>query len=246
VKGALFMLAGILLATRAGIDELELRGLGRGLAPAGIAMAVAGLLLGGAPWGLLDEGTRLIGAAVRPGAGIAADGAIFIAAALTGAAVLRAVGRIFLGLGSEPDPEEAKAPTDVEQEKADRPLWLMMAPCILLLLLALLPGDLAAKLGTVAAVGFGREGTLSALSAVDDPAATLSVVAPAAATIFAIAFAAFDLFRDQLPAFFTRSIDRAARPLVYGLELLHSGLVGDYVAWIIVGLGGFALALAFG
>ena len=48
VKGALFMLVGVLLATRASVDELNLKGLGKGLGPTGVAMAVAGLLLGGA------------------------------------------------------------------------------------------------------------------------------------------------------------------------------------------------------
>ena len=60
VKGALFMIAGILLATRASIDEIALRGLGRGIGPAGIAMALAGLLLCGLPIGVLDQGTRLV------------------------------------------------------------------------------------------------------------------------------------------------------------------------------------------
>jgi multicomponent Na+:H+ antiporter subunit D len=241
VKGALFMLAGILLATRAGIDELELRGLGRGLAPAGIAMAVGGLLLGGAPWGVMDEGTRLLGGAARASAGSAVDAAILFAASVTGAAVLRATGRIFLGFGSEPDPEEVEAPTEAEQAEADRPLWLMMVPCVILLILALFPGDLAAKAGMAAAAGFGREGSAVAPAA----AATLSEALPVAATLLAIALAAFDLFRDRLPAFLPRLVDRAAWPVFRGLGVLHSGLVGDYVAWIVVGLGGFAVVLAF-
>ena len=45
VKASLFMVTGILLATRGGIDEIGLRGMGRGIAPAGVAMAFAGLLL---------------------------------------------------------------------------------------------------------------------------------------------------------------------------------------------------------
>ena len=45
VKAALFMIAGVLLATCGGIDEIGLRGLGRGIWPAGIAMGFGGLLL---------------------------------------------------------------------------------------------------------------------------------------------------------------------------------------------------------
>ncbi|PJI53137.1 NADH-quinone oxidoreductase subunit E, partial [Methylobacterium radiotolerans] len=70
VKGALFMIAGILLATQASIDEIALRGLGRGIWPAGVAMALAGLLLCGLPLGVLDQGTRLVqGALAQQGHG---------------------------------------------------------------------------------------------------------------------------------------------------------------------------------
>lgn len=96
-KGALFMLAGLLLATLGGIDEIGLRGLGRQVWPAGIAFAVGGLLLGGAPVGLMDEGTHLINAAASQAHRDWAALACLFASALTGGAVLRATGRIFLG-----------------------------------------------------------------------------------------------------------------------------------------------------
>jgi multicomponent Na+:H+ antiporter subunit D len=57
VKGALFMLAGLLLALRASGDEIVLYRQGRDLWPAGIAMGMAGLLLGGLPLGLLHQAT---------------------------------------------------------------------------------------------------------------------------------------------------------------------------------------------
>jgi multicomponent Na+:H+ antiporter subunit D len=117
----------------------------------------------------------------------------------------------------------------------------MMAPCVVLLALALTPGELAVKAGIAAAASFGREGVASAA---DGPAATLSDTVPIVATLLAISIALFDLFRDRLPALLIRSTDRAMRPVLHGLGALHSGLVGDYVAWIVVGLGGFALALA--
>ena len=242
VKGALFMLAGALLATRAGIDELELRGLGRGVGPVGIAMVVAGLLLAGLPWGVLDAGTKLVGAAARNGAGIMVEAATGLAMALTGGAVIRAAGRIFLGLGTKPDPEEVQAPTAAEQEKADRPLWLMMAPCLVLLALALAPGDVAANAGAAAAASFGHEGT-SGMEAVQP--AMLSDALPSGAMLVAVAIAAVSLSREALPAFLVRWSDRATRPLFHGLGELHSGLVGDYVAWIVLGLGAFAVVLAF-
>ena len=121
VKGALFMLVGILLATKASVDELDLRGLGRDIWPAGIATAAAGLLLAGAPIGLLHGATHLVEEATAPTAGGAVVAVILFAAAITGAAVLRATGRIYLGLGPDPE-DEAEQPSAEEQEKADRPL----------------------------------------------------------------------------------------------------------------------------
>ena len=65
VKGALFMIAGVLLATCASIDEIGLRGLGRGIWPAGAAMAVGGVTLAGLPAGWMDGGST--SCAARPG-----------------------------------------------------------------------------------------------------------------------------------------------------------------------------------
>ncbi len=104
VKGALFMIAGILLATRASVDEINLRGLGKGIGPAGAAMAIAALLLAGLPLGLLDQGSRLLHGALEDTHPLALT-ANLVGAALTGAAVLRAAGRIFLGLGEDPGDE---------------------------------------------------------------------------------------------------------------------------------------------
>src|SRR5579883_1149716 len=102
VKGALFMLAGILLAICAGIDEIALRGKGRRLPLTGAAFAVAGLLLAGAPIGAADTGLAAIDHAARE-AGQGWLAAVLLAgSALTGAAVLRSGGRIFLGWGPTP------------------------------------------------------------------------------------------------------------------------------------------------
>ncbi len=89
VKGALFMLVGVLLATRASVDELDLKGLGRGLWPVGVAMGAGGLLLGGLPIGMLDAGTGLVHGA---SGGAWAAAAVLFGSAVTGAAVLRATG----------------------------------------------------------------------------------------------------------------------------------------------------------
>ena len=239
VKGALFMLVGILLATRASVDELDLRGLGRkGIWPAGIAMAISALLLGGAPIGILHGGADLI-AASGPGIGVVfIRAAVLIGTALTGAAVLRATGRIYLGLGPDPG-EQAEAPTEDERERANRPLWLMLAPVVLLLALAIFVPSERARAVAVAIVPLFAP----AAGAITLPEPTEWTSAePWLATLFMLLVATLALSRDKLPKVFTAATDRGFGPLSKGLNRLHSGIVTDYVVWITVG---FALFVSF-
>ena len=241
VKGTLFMLVGVLLASKASVDELALKGRGRDIWPVGIGMALAGLLLGGGPLGVLDNGAGLIHAAGEHALGAWATGAILLASALTGAAVLRATGRIFLDLGPDAG-EQADAPTQQEQEKPDRPLWLMLAPCVLLLGLALLPAHMASPVIAKAVIVMAPS-----LSAAGQASRALAAPSPAlawASMSLALAIASFHLFRERLPKLIVGSIDTAAKPLFSGLKALHTGLVGDYVMLIIAGLACFSVALA--
>ncbi|MBE7201449.1 MAG: NADH-quinone oxidoreductase subunit E, partial [Parafilimonas terrae] len=237
VKGALFMIAGILLATQASVDEIALRGLGRGIMPAGIAMALAGLLLCGLPVGILDQGTRLVqGALSQQGHGIALA-ATAIGAALTGAAVLRAAGRIFLGLGPDPG-DEAGAPSEDEREKANRPLWLMLAPCCALLALdAGLPANLIEHALPRAAAAFMHRSPGGSLA--EGPGWL-----PWASVTIALAGAGYGLFRQRLPAFVVRPVSATQSAPTRALEILHSGLIGDYATWLAVGVAVIAAVLA--
>lgn len=137
VKASLFMIAGIIEARCAGIDEIGLRGAGRSIWPVGIVMAVGALMLAGLPFGLMEAGSERIAGADHALRHAMAD-AMLVGAACTGAAVFRVAGRVFGGFGPVPG-EEERAPTEQEQEKADRPLGLMLAPALLLLALAYLP-----------------------------------------------------------------------------------------------------------
>ncbi len=248
VKGALFMVAGILLATCGGIDEIGLRGLGRGVWPAGIVMGLGGLLLAGLPVGLMDAGNDLIGAAAR-GAGEAwLLAPLLLGAACTGGAVLRVTGRVFLGLGTVSG-EEDRAPTDEEQEKADRPLWLMMLPTSLLLALSLPGAGAAARFAAGAAAMMMHPDTAAIIGAagtlpVPGPEAASGAAPPAwapwASVALAVAIAAWQLGRGSLPAVLVRGWDVVSRPLADFLQGLHSGKIGDYVAWVVVGLALFA------
>ncbi|MHB2206919.1 complex I subunit 5 family protein [Methylobacterium sp. CM6257] len=237
VKGALFMIAGILLATRASIDEIALRGLGRGIGPAGMAMALAGLLLCGLPIGVLDQGTRLVQGALSDRGHAVALASSAIGAALTGAAVLRAAGRIFLGLGPDPG-DEAGAPSEDEREKANRPLWLMLAPCCALLALDVgLPPSLIEDALPRAAAAFMHRPQSGAL--VEGPGWL-----PWASVAAALAGASYGLFRQRLPSFVVRPVSVTQSAPTRALEILHSGLIGDYAAWVAVGVAVIAAVLA--
>jgi multicomponent Na+:H+ antiporter subunit D len=237
VKGALFMIAGILLATRASIDEIALRGLGRGIGPAGMAMALAGLLLCGLPIGVLDQGTCLVQGALSDRGHAVALASSAIGAALTGAAVLRATGRIFLGLGPDPG-DEAGAPSEDEREKANRPLWLMLAPCCALLALDVgLPPSLIEDALPRAAAAFMHRPQSGAL--VEGPGWL-----PWASVAAALAGASYGLFRQRLPSFVVRPVSVTQSAPTRALEILHSGLIGDYAAWVAVGVAVIAAVLA--
>jgi multicomponent Na+:H+ antiporter subunit D len=240
VKGALFMLVGILLASRASADEIDLRGQGKGLGLTGWAMAFAGLLLAGAPIGLLHGGSALISSAMvgEPAwLRACASASAWLAAVLTGAAVLRASGRIFLGLG-EVEGEEARAPSNKEKEKADRPLWLMLMPSLALLLLALAPDALAEQMAAGSLVQLAPNLRGAA------PVASSDLLLPLSSLFVAIFVAAMKLLPPGSVRGW-RQVNKALfAPFFSGLNALHDGRGGDYVVWFALGLSlvlGFAV-----
>lgn len=243
IKGGLFMVAGILLATRASIDEIALRGLGReGIWPAGVLMAAGGLVLGGLPLGITDSGFKLIGAGLEMEHVGGLFAVLTLGSALTGAAVLRAAGRIFLGLGPDPGEEEG-APTEDEREQANRPFWLMALPAAVLTALAFVPDKVALHWAESAIGSFVHPDGRALLGlAAPQPAEPVALHPHFAlewmiwaALAGAVTIAAYSLFREDLPKVFRGSTRRVFGPLFRGLEALHSGLVADYVTWIAVG-----------
>lgn len=234
VKGALFMVAGILLALRASGDEIVLYNKARDLWPAGVAMGVAGLILGGFPLGLLHEATDT----VEPAAPLIVA-AIVISTALTGAAVLRAAARIFTGVSGVPG-VEITAPTEREREKGQRPFWLMLAPCVLLLALSLIPSSLITPFLAEATARMIAPDAPSALPTPTGAPALMSY-APLALTVV---FFLMSLFRLRATSTVSRKLFHFELLPFRFLQFLHSGVVGDYVVWMIIGLAALAAVIA--
>jgi multicomponent Na+:H+ antiporter subunit D len=162
MKGALFLLAGVVLNRYGGVDELTLHGRGRDARVLPWLFLAAGLALAGLP----PFGTGL-GKAIGEEA-LAASGYWFgpvlfvVVSAVTGAAVLRAGARIYRGLGPVPRDDSADETTgDQEQPETGallRTRWTMAAPIV-----ALLAGGLA--VGAVPAVA--RDVSAAAVSFLD-------------------------------------------------------------------------------
>ena len=261
-KAALFMLTGVLLHRFGSVDEFDLHGRGRQLRLVGALFAVAGLLLAALPVATTFFGKSLLDEAALEARYPWLPSVFVFASAFTGGAVLRVAGRVFLGWGapSPTDGENARQPREEEDEErgaAGRtPPLMVLVPALLLLAAALvgvIPGAVpgietaAAHLGdhsTYAGwvLGSGAHFPPTAPSHLEGFDYAYGI----AATLGALMLAALGLFgrplRDRVP-------DVVLEPViagVQGLRTLHSGHIGDYIAWWTTGaalLGGASLIL---
>jgi multicomponent Na+:H+ antiporter subunit D len=246
LKGALFLVAGAAIHRLGGSDELRLRGKGRRHRPLGAvylacALGVAAL----PPFGPFAAKSLLEQAA--PGWLPAVATATTM---VTGAALLRGFGRIFLGLGTARDPLLRRAHGDGEPEEAgsERSVEaLLLVPAALLaagaLALSFVPG-LPGRM-TVAAERIVDHEARAALvlHGVRPPPPPAPHAPPLERVSYAYGLASAGgamllalvlLYRQRLP----RGLRLAARPLgraVPALRTLHAGSIGDYVAYIVVG-----------
>lgn len=238
VKASMFMIAGFIAAKCGGVDEVRQRGCGRPYWPMGVMMAFGGLLLAGLPLGPMDEGISLIASAAARAGKSWILFPLLAGVALTGAAVLRVAGRVFVGWGEDPG-EEGRSESEQEDEnKGERPWPLLAAPTLLLLALGTVRWDKAGALATHAASAMMGE-------APPPPPPLPELVLPWIAVAAAIVIAAYDLGRRHLPRGFTDGVTASTGPPVRALRAMHSGLVTDYVTWLAVGLAMFSLAFLF-
>jgi multicomponent Na+:H+ antiporter subunit D len=240
VKASLFVAVGALEYRRGSVDEVALYGRGRDLRALGAVFAIAGLALAALPpFGPFLGRAMIEDAATTEGRGWVAP-LLLIASGLVGGAVLRVVRTVFLGRGPVPPHHPACRDADGADEldrDAGTPVATIVAGTLLLLAglaWGLVPGLVDAA--TSAAARFTDHlGYLNAVlhdahhappAAEGHPPTGTAWLYGAASSLLAILVA-------------------AARTIPEGpLRALHSGRIGDYVAYAMVGAAAVAVVFA--
>jgi len=262
-KGALFIGTGILLHRHASVDEFELRGRGRSIPVVGFVFASAGVVLAGLPPAGLFLGKSLIEEGLAHAGHGWVDAALQASSVLTGAAVLRAAGGVFLGIGPRSG-IETTGPTVAEGPETTRrhtrtPFWMLL-PAAALTALAFLMGADPGLTGTAhraasdlhdraryaeRVLGLPRPEarpiSLSAERAEAHPPSAHAIAAGVGTSLAAVLLALAALCRERLPG-----LRRPRRRLFRAAERLqawNSGLVTDYVAWLVAGVAVLGVAV---
>ncbi|HEX5493326.1 MAG TPA: complex I subunit 5 family protein [Mycobacteriales bacterium] len=252
VKGALFLGTGILLNRYETVDEAELHGVGWRRHPALAVMWTAGgLALAGLPPFGTFAGKSLIEHALngeRFGWGVAV---CVLASALTGGAVLRVGLRVFWGVGRPASADAELVAAREEPETTGRLLGTpvtMLAPMLALLVGALLVGALGpVHQALTAAAGQFVDRVFYLRAALGGAGAAHPHRVPVVGwTGEGLAAAAVSVGLAALVALAAVAVDRVPRPVataarrlhppMLALRRLHSGHVGDYVAWLATGV----------
>ncbi|MBA2367201.1 MAG: NADH-quinone oxidoreductase subunit D [Actinobacteria bacterium] len=265
-KASLFMCVGILQHRLGGVDEYHLRGSGRRLPATGLLFVLGALALAGLPpfgtyvgKALIEEEAKLLGFAWVT--------SLFVfTSVLTGGALLRAAGRVFVGWGPPVEHADVVTEREGEEQEAETVAGRERTPAVMFVP-ALLLGAAAFAVPFVPGLLAGSE---AAAEAFTDRAAYVEEVlggesqplpeAPAHAgpkseellpgflsVIGALGLAAFTLGRNRLPDRWRRATWSSVGRVVVGLRNLHSGHPGDYVAWLTLGVAllGGAFGVAF-
>jgi multicomponent Na+:H+ antiporter subunit D len=265
VKAALFLCAGIVLHRLGSVNETWLHGRGRHLRVTGVVFTLAALGLADLPpfatflgQGYIDDsaGTH----------GLPWVMAVFIVCTiLTGGAVLRVAGGVFYGLGDAPSEDAemaemaAEETCETESGKQQTPLTMIIPPAVLV--------ACAAVVGVIAQLGpavqaaatrledqAGYNSTVLAGAHITHPVAIAAaestgitvadVLTGTGSTVGALILAFLALYWRRLPLL-RRGYEPGAG-LTAPIKRFQSGVVNDYVTWIVLGLAcvGGVLALA--
>jgi multicomponent Na+:H+ antiporter subunit D len=260
LKGALFMCVGVLLHRWGSVDIGALTGRARSERLAGVLFVVAGIgLIGVPPFGTFLGKALIEESAAETGYGWVVV-VFVVASGLSAAAGLRAAARVFLGWDPpDPRPSTSGIHFETEAQHARTPA-VMMAPIVVLVVLgmavALTPGlaDGAAEAagrfvdtsGYADQVVEGVGRLRAARPELDVHISAAAVVAGVATTIVGVGVAALVLGRRWVPRGLLTILRPVTAALIDPLRSLHSGHIGDYIAWLTTGvalLGGILAAV---
>jgi multicomponent Na+:H+ antiporter subunit D len=253
----------------ASVGELALRGRGRDLPITAGLVIVSGLALASLPpFGPFLGKAMIEEAAAAAGSGWVA--AVFVvASALTGGAVLRSAGRVFFGWGQAEEGgedfpiagDEADPELEHPRDRVPRTLTVTMVALVAGgLALGLVPGLPDDAVGAAARLVDRPAYAAAVLDGGASPGAVVAVPSPRAVHVpspgvrdwllaflslaGALALAATALTRGPLRELPGGAAGRGLRTGLRGLRALHSGHVGDYVTWLVVGTVALAAAWA--
>jgi multicomponent Na+:H+ antiporter subunit D len=260
LKGAFFLAIAVVVIRLGSSDELRLRGSGRGREHVvlGGVFLLCGLGLAALPpFGPFLSQSLIVEAARGAGYAFVVP-LVTLATLLTGAAVLRATGRIFLGLGPAREPLLAEQPDEPEEGepeagKSRRSEALLLLPPIALLVIALgvsfVPGIASHAVQQAGRfqdrAGYAAE-VLRGKAPVSPPLIThrfetVDWVWGMVSVLGALGLAALLLFRDALPSLVRSLCAAPIRGPARVLKAANSGAIGDYAMWITVGAAAFSV-----
>ncbi|HLH57984.1 MAG TPA: proton-conducting transporter membrane subunit [Streptosporangiaceae bacterium] len=264
VKAALFLCVGIVLHRLGSVNETWLHGRGRHLRATGVVFTLAALGLADLPpfATFLGKGWVEETGEARGMAWVTA--VLIVCSILVGGAVLRVAGGVFYGLGDAPgeDPKMAEQASEEKSEtdkgRQHTPLTMIIPSAVLVagaVVVGLLP-----HIGPVvqaAAVRFQDQAAYNAtvlsgahvahpaaIAATEDTGIKLAdVLSGAGSALGAVILAYLALYWRRLPVL--RRGFEPGRGLAVPLQRFQSGVVNDYVTWIVIGMACIAAALAF-
>jgi multicomponent Na+:H+ antiporter subunit D len=265
VKAALFLCVGIVLHRLGSVNETWLHGRGKRLRVTGAVFVLAGLGLADLPPFALHLGAGWIGQSGDSHGMPWITVIIVMTSILVGGAVLRVAGGVFYGLGDAPSEEpqmseEASEETsETEQAKNRTPLSMIIPPAVLVALavaIGLLPHlgpqiqagaiRLQDQRGYNAAVLSGAPVSHPTAALTPEAAGTTlaDLLAAGGTAAGSIALALVALYWRRLPI-----LRRGYEPgtgLVGPIRRFQSGVINDYITWMILGLAclGAGMAIA--
>ena len=250
VKAALFLCTGIVLHRIGSVSESWLHGRGRPLRVTGVVFTLAGLGLADLP----PFATFLGKGWIEASAGPWLIPVLIVCSSLVGGAVLRVAGGVFYGLGDRPaeDPQMAREAAEETSEttggKDRTPLTMIVPPAVLVVaaIVVALIGPLGPAV-QAAAVRFqdqaGYNATVLHGARLIHPVAVFAagpadvtltdVLAGLGSVAGALILAWLALYWRRLPLLRAR---QPSASLAAAARRFQSGVVNDYVTWIVIGL----------